>query len=834
MIFPLTFRNDASDSHPDRCDFGWACLAIGSGVAGLLIPELGLAQAIVADGGSSTIVSTPATGPIAVSIAPANSASISHNTYTAFSVPVSGVNLDNRGVSAKTILNEVTSTNVSEVQGTLSVVGDKADVILANPNGITVNGGRFVNTGNVALTTGRIGSDALGNVTSTVSAGHISIEGMGLSGTMEELALVSKTLSIGGAVASDIVGPLSHFNVIAGDSSTSFDRDRGGLGVNGAGVIPWAFSSGGGSESNGIVVDITETGSIASGRISVTVTDRGAGVRFAGNQIASVGGFRLNSSGKLLVDGAGITSKGSVNATVGSVALTSTDGGRAKIESQQSGVVIRATAGDIDLGQGRLAGATVSSDNFDSSGGVTLIAEGDIVAEQVGTRRAQLVSEIGDLPNSRDNSHVVLTANGGLRLDGVDVSTTDDLQLTSNGEIHLTNAIGELGGDLRLFSNDKVSFDATVITAQGAVRVEGTALRFGADILEQSRTELKAAEGGFYARSTTGSIYNFGSLLQGKAGANVGTVAPSGATITSAGVFQNKSLSVGRLAVVFGEVDDLRISAAGDVLNETGRLFSNAAISIAAGGDIVNQTAFTTAASPYQVTTINGGRFASSLFLKRKRTTTVAADYGAESINGELSYIFGSGDVSLRAENIYSYGADITGGNVEIDAADTFTNTSRQVGEFRFTQSCKWFCKVSGFSNLRSIGGGVTASNELRISAGSKVTNLAGRLEGVEGVTVTTPLTEFTPRFSTSLIESPSGLTGFFRGSRGYLSTSYQYGTIRALDGAVTIDGDADFGGAEVVSGSDLTISGTRIQSQTPQTSSPFERRPLGFLWNFF
>jgi len=42
--------------------------------------------------------------------------------------------------SAKVILFEVTGASRSELQGATTIAGDKANFILANPNGITCNG----------------------------------------------------------------------------------------------------------------------------------------------------------------------------------------------------------------------------------------------------------------------------------------------------------------------------------------------------------------------------------------------------------------------------------------------------------------------------------------------------------------------------------------------------------------------------------------------------------------------------------------------------------------------------------------------------------------------
>lgn len=740
-----------------------------------------LAQ-VTPDGTTPTSVSTASSGLITVDIAPADTASISHNRYTNFSVPNTGVNLDNSIVSANTIINEVTSTNLTTIEGPLTVIGAQADVIVANPNGITVNGGRFQNTRNVALTTGAVGRDASNRVTSTVSTGEITIGASGLSGTMEELALISKTLKVNGAVAHDVLDGKSHINLITGNSTVNFDPARGG-----GGLLPWGLVTNPGSGSSGaVVVDIANTGSLTSGRISMTVTDTGAGVRFAGDQLASVGGFRLTSSGKLELSASKIQAKESVNISTASAVLTSDAANLSEITSENSGIVIETSNGDIDLGQAKLSGKTIASDNLNSEGGITLIADGQILTSQNHGRRAMFVSS---------DSNIVARANNLIRFEGLDIDANKDFRVLSSASAEFIETQGIIGADFRVLANTAVAFDASAFAAASDIRIDGSALRFGALDETQARTELVATNGGLIARSTSGDILNFGSLLQGKTPTSGDPDSRGGASIYAAGRLRNKSLSVARLGVIFGQESDLYIETGGDVLNETGRLFSNAALTIKAGGDLRNATDFTTETAPYQVYHIRGGRFAGSLFLRRKSTTHITANYGDLLIAGEQSRILGIGNVSLEANNVYNSGADITGAAVSITALNTFSNEARQTGSLNFYQRCRWFCKTSASSSLGFVDGSVSASGLLDLTAGTKITNIAGRFTGATGIQITAPLTEFLPTFEATLVERPSGLTGFFRGRRGWLTTRYRYGTLSSFVGPITINGDISFGG---------------------------------------
>ncbi|OPA76411.1 hypothetical protein BFG04_04815 [Campylobacter pinnipediorum subsp. pinnipediorum] len=116
-----------------------------------------------------------------VQIAKTNSNGISHNLYNEFSIESdenvllnnnssggkvgskllngkefsSNKNLD--GKSASLIINEVgmNDRGATKLAGGLEVLGTKSDVIIANENGIIVNGGRFENVGELTLSSGK-------------------------------------------------------------------------------------------------------------------------------------------------------------------------------------------------------------------------------------------------------------------------------------------------------------------------------------------------------------------------------------------------------------------------------------------------------------------------------------------------------------------------------------------------------------------------------------------------------------------------------------------------------------------------------------------------------
>ena len=64
--------------------------------------------------------------------------------------------------SASLIVNEVTGSTQSHIHGFIEVHGRAADLVVANPNGISVNGRGFINAPRVTLTIGLPEFDANG------------------------------------------------------------------------------------------------------------------------------------------------------------------------------------------------------------------------------------------------------------------------------------------------------------------------------------------------------------------------------------------------------------------------------------------------------------------------------------------------------------------------------------------------------------------------------------------------------------------------------------------------------------------------------------------------
>ncbi|MFC4424556.1 filamentous hemagglutinin N-terminal domain-containing protein, partial [Cupriavidus pampae] len=192
------------------------------GGAAMAIPQTVLAQSVaVASGKTNTYVAP--NGTTVVNIDTANAAGLSHNRYNSYNVNDKGLVLNNTTSAqiayqsqlagqvtanfnmtnaARVILNEVVSNNRSTLAGFTEVLGGRADVILANPYGITCSGCGFINTDRVTLTTGVPYLNANGSLGGfTVNQGDILINGSGLNATAQQmLDLVARTVKLDGTI----------------------------------------------------------------------------------------------------------------------------------------------------------------------------------------------------------------------------------------------------------------------------------------------------------------------------------------------------------------------------------------------------------------------------------------------------------------------------------------------------------------------------------------------------------------------------------------------------------------------------------------------------------
>ena len=229
-------------------------------------------------------VEETANGIPLVNITAPSSGGVSRNEYETFNVPDKGAILNNSYTLSKTelagyvpgnnnmaerpakiIVNEVTGTGFTSMDGFLEVAGNRADVVIANPNGITVNGGGFINTGRAILTTGKPIYDDRDNLQNlAVTGGLVDIEGKGLNGKEAgSLAILSRAVKINAGIwAKDL-------HITTG-ANTVDAKTLEASAIEGKGGRP-AFA-----------LDTAAIGGMYAGRITLVGTEKGLGVNNSG------------------------------------------------------------------------------------------------------------------------------------------------------------------------------------------------------------------------------------------------------------------------------------------------------------------------------------------------------------------------------------------------------------------------------------------------------------------------------------------------------------------------------------------------------------------------
>ncbi|WP_308726993.1 filamentous hemagglutinin N-terminal domain-containing protein [Burkholderia multivorans] len=253
-----------------------------------------------------------ANGTPIVNIAAPDGAGLSHNRFTEYNVGAAGLVLNNSahavdtqlagridgntllgGRPASVILNQVTGGNASMLAGATEVAGHAARVIVANPNGIGVNGGSFINANHVSLVAGAVEFDEQGAIRQfRTERGRIAIDGAGLDARdVDQLDLVSRTLQVNAALHARRVTAVAQ---------------RGTANVEQPGSHQLSSQADGAMPD--VAIDVSKLGSMHASAITMHGSSAGVGVNLAGKVDAVTGGIAISSGGIVKVqDGGSLT-----------------------------------------------------------------------------------------------------------------------------------------------------------------------------------------------------------------------------------------------------------------------------------------------------------------------------------------------------------------------------------------------------------------------------------------------------------------------------------------------------------------------------------------------
>ncbi|EQZ29384.1 filamentous hemagglutinin [Escherichia coli UMEA 3585-1] len=456
-----------------------------------------------------------ANGVPVVNIATPNGAGISHNRFTDYNVGKEGLILNNAtgklnptqlggliqnnpnlkaGGEAKGIINEVTGGNRSLLQGYTEVAGKAANVMVANPYGITCDGCGFINTPHATLTTGRPVMNADGSLQALeVTEGSITINGAGLDGTRSDaVSIIARATEVNAALHAKDLTVTAGANRITADGRVSA--------LKGEGDVPK------------VAVDTGALGGMYARRIHLTSTESGVGVNL-GNLYARDGDIILSSAGKLVlknslaggnttVTGTDVSLSGD-NKAGGNLSVTGTTGltlNQPRLVTDKnlvlssSGQIVQ-NGGELTAGQNAMLSAqhlNQTSGAVNAAENVTLTTTGDITLKGRSVAGKTLTVSSGSLNNGgtlvagRDATVKTGTFSntGAVQGNGLKVTATD---LTSTGSIKSGSTL-DISARNATLSGDAGAKDSARVTVSGTLENRGRLV--SDDVLTLSATQI--------------------------------------------------------------------------------------------------------------------------------------------------------------------------------------------------------------------------------------------------------------------------------------------------------------------------------------------------------
>ncbi len=706
-----------------------------------LQPFAALAAGVVADPGAGPrkpLVDTTANGLPLVQITTPSAAGVSHNQYSQYNVDSRGVILNNArtltqtqqggyvdgnpnltGSSARVILNEVTSSNPSLLQGYTEVAGSRAEVIIANPNGITCNGCGFINTSRGVLTTGVPVFGGSGSLDAfRVTGGNIAIGSLGLNAAnTDQLDLITRSVVANGQLWA------KQLNVVTGANQVGY-ADLATQAITGNGAAP------------AVSIDVALLGGMYANKIRLVGTEAGVGVVSLGTIAAQAGDLTLDAKGRITLNGnTNATGNLSIN-TQDSLTNTATLYGQGNVSiTATQGITnsnILAAGNDLSITAANLAsnGVLASGLNPDGSlgahGNLTVATTGSITAlgQNLAGGNLSLSGSSIDLSNTQTaaNGNVTLTSTGNINHGNSDLVAGGALSLTASGSVvndaaNITAAqlslnaasLSNIGGSLSQSGtgNTALTLTGALDNTHGNIDTNGQALNIQSASLTNTQGNISHAGSGLLT-VTTGNLTNTQGKLISNGSASLTTALldnSSGLLSTGASATINASGGLVNSAGVVQSGGQLNLNAA-SVDNSAGRIVAlgNTGLTLTTTGSVTNTTG-TTASN--ELGGVIGG-------------------------NGDVTLNVGSlvntGSISANQNLTLTATGALNNANGAINAAQAANLTASQIDNSHATISAAQITLTTTVGGLNNTGGNITQAG-----AAATALSITGALDNTHG-----------------------------------------------------------------------------------------------------
>ncbi|MCU3854666.1 contact-dependent inhibition toxin CdiA [Enterobacter roggenkampii] len=665
-----------------------------------------------------TTVDRAGNGVPVVNIATPNGAGISHNQFGEYNVGKEGLILNNgtdrltrtqlggliqnnpnlqAGREAKGIINEVTGASRSQLQGYTEVAGKAANVMVANPYGITCNGCGFINTPNVTLTTGKPQFDASGNLQALeVTKGAITVEGQGLDASKSDaLSIIARATEVNAAIHANDLTVTAGANRVGADGSVRP--------IAGEGAAPV------------VAVDTGALGGMYANRIRLVSSETGVGVNL-GNLTARQGDIQLDAGGKLTVTNS--LASGSITANGAGVALNGSH--------QAGGALNVASSQDVELNNSTLA----------SQGDMRLSAAGKVQTTGGGTNSAGALSVSSGQGMTLSNTSLVsrgaatLDSKATLTVNGGGVSAQGGaLTVTSKQGMALADATLTGQADTTLSTDGSLTQRGGSVTSKGALSVAAGKDITLANTRSGSDTRATLSSGG--TLSSTASAVSAGKNLALSGGQLVmdgqsRADATGDVRLTGSAVSNQGQVNAGRDIALSGD----RVSSSGQ-LAAKGHLDVNAGVltngGTVQGNDVTLKGQTVTNSGTLQ----SAGNLALSVDTLEQRGTLSAkgnANVTAQQALRNSGSLLADGAMSVTADTLEQNGT-LSGATALTAQAGTLTS-----GQASRTTS-QGNVQISA-TRSASLNGQTDAAGALTVSTGDLITGRDAHLQSGQGLTL--------------------------------------------------------------------------------------------------
>ena len=654
-----------------------------------------------------------------VNIADPSAAGVSRNEFTELNIGQEGLIFNNsREVTdtqlsgfitgntqlnreATIILNEVNGASRSQLEGFAEVAGQGANLVIANPNGITCDGCGFINTPRTTLSTGQAiisGGDLQGF---NVQGGDIAIQGAGLNANgTQQLDLLSRAININAQLQGNQVNAILGRNDVDYDdlSATELEDD--------------------GSQTPLFALDASALGALQAGQIRLIGTENGVGINIPTNVSASGGDIQISADGQLVLGGLNATQDIKLTSASDAVELNNTTFAQNVNVSAADDLVVT-------------EGAIVAASDSISIEANNIGQQGDVVA---GINRDSSLNNRGQLTlnaNQEISNSGQIQATNSTNINANDLTNVDGAQIigeqTSINVQNVNNQGLVSASQLTVDAQQELNNEQGVISAQG--------LEVNAQNIDNNGGELESQT---LTLAAQGEIDNTNGLINQLADSNVVTGITANELINTNGTIQANSQTLDIAIDNALDNADGEIINVGNELNVNAQSIDNSQGIIASNGNVDVQSATTVANNNGQISGSNVAANAQSIdnqsgSIQAAQTLTVNASNGdinnqqgvIESFSVEpasISRLSASGVINNADGLIQSNNQDLLiSSNTVINSASLTASPNLSGGQIRHGGNGVLDITAQFLENLT--GASIQSNNILRVDQAASITN---------------------------------------------------------------------------------------------------------------